>query len=257
MVHKVGVQAVIVLASLTLSCALALDQRATCAGAGPAAMACAAGPGGAALFVLLWALTLAILGTLALAVTRHAHRHRRVVRALNRIATPAVLHGHEVALVEGIAAPAVAGLLRPKIYCPADLADRLSEAELRAVLLHERSHVRSHDPARLAVLAGLTSLLPHWDPVRSVIEQQIAAVEIAADEAALRGGAERRELAAALLKLDPRTGGIFVAGFTSAAELRLRHLLGDEHSQRRWRSGPLIAVVAVGAFVACGPLSLI
>lgn len=42
--------------------------------------------------------------------------------------------------------PCVAGLFRPCLLLPADLTTRLSEAEIRMVLLHEAAHLRRRDP---------------------------------------------------------------------------------------------------------------
>src|SRR6185312_2288701 len=56
--------------------------------------------------------------------------------------------------------PAAAGLWRPCILLPAGLPDRLSNDELRAVLLHELAHIRCRDIAINRVLAALHSM--HW-----------------------------------------------------------------------------------------------
>lgn len=59
--------------------------------------------------------------------------------------------------VEG---PCVAGLIRPCLLLPVDLAGRLSDQEIRLVLLHEAAHLRRRDPA----LNGLLELVHavHW-----------------------------------------------------------------------------------------------
>src|SRR5438309_8720881 len=71
----------------------------------------------------LAAITAALLASaLALSVLWQARRHRRIARALDRASTPARLMNRDVAIVERLPAAYVAGLARPRIYCPADLA---------------------------------------------------------------------------------------------------------------------------------------
>ena len=221
-------------------------------------MPCAGGPGaGVELWLLLAGAAAAIGGALAIAIGWHAVGHRRVVQALRRTSRPSLLLGHEVVLVSGLQAPAVAGLARPRIYCPPDLADRLNERELGAVLLHERCHQLAHDPARLVVLAALVSILPHSDRVRRTVEGRIAGIEIAADRHALRAGARRADIAAALLKLGSAAHAPGFAGYASATELRLRHLVGGEAPEASRRSALLWLLAPVVAFMGCGLLSLI
>ena len=41
--------------------------------------------------------------------------------------------------------PGVVGILRPVLLFPEGLVDRLTRAQLDAILAHERAHVRAHD----------------------------------------------------------------------------------------------------------------
>lgn len=193
----------------------------------------------------------AIAAVLVLAIAWHAAGHRRVARALARQSQPGLLLGYEVALVDGLTAPAVAGLLRPRIYCPADLVDRLNERELSAVLLHERSHQAARDPARLVFLSAVATVLPRWDRVRCVIERRIAGFEIAADRNALHAGAQRADLAGALLKLQAPLADATLASYASASELRVRHLLGELQPPPKRQSILLLVAVPIATFVIC------
>jgi Zn-dependent protease with chaperone function len=82
------------------------------------------------------------------------------------------------------------GVLRPRIFYSASLAEHLSAQELAAALAHEAAHLRRRDPVALAVLdlAALISPPPH---VRSAREAFRAAAEQACDvvAAAEHGGA--------------------------------------------------------------------
>jgi len=92
------------------------------------------------------------------------------------------------------------GLLRPRILVSAGLATALAPAEIRAVLAHEREHLRHRDPLRLLatrLLAAWCCYLPaaHWFADWAALRR-----ELAADRAAA-GCTGRGVLAAALLKL--------------------------------------------------------
>ena len=168
-----------------------------------------------------------VVAAVVTAVAMRAHRHWRLVRALHTVSVPGELAGTPVRIGELGDAAFVAGLSRPSIYCDHRLPEQLSPAQLRAVLLHERAHQRSLDPARLLFVELVAPVLrrSHWGRQWLIIT--LARREIAADEHALDHGASRADLAAALLALPPLTRA-HVAGFTPAIDLRLRALLGDD-----------------------------
>lgn len=240
-------------AGLLLACmAVGLGTGPDCA-AGMAPAACLGGSVGSIrnLFELVAAIGLTVGGFVAVSIFWQAHRHRRLSMLLDRTASPARLADHDVGLVSGLAAPCVAGLRRSRIYCPVDLGERLSERELRAVVLHERHHQLVHAPLRLVILAALTPALGRLEVGRRWAERRRAAIEIAADDHALDAGARRPELARALLKLGTASLDGGPPSYASASELRLLHLMGEASpAGHRLRSlAPLI--LPVGAFVAC------
>ena len=240
-------------AGLLLAClAVGVGSGPDCAG-GMAPAACLGGSVGSirSLFGVVAAIGATIGGFVAISIFWQVHRHRRLSRFLDRTARPARLADHDVGLVVGLAAPCVAGLTRSRIYCPADLAERLSEPELRAVVLHERHHQLIHAPARLVILAALAPALGRLEVGRRWAEGRRAAIEIAADDHALDAGARRPELARALLKLGAASLDGGLPSYASASELRLRHLMG-EASPAGPRLGSLRPLILpAGAFIAC------
>ncbi len=240
-------------AGLLLAClAVGLGTGPDCA-AGMAPTACLGGSVGSVRSMLgvLAAIVVTIGGFVAISIFWQVYRHRRLSMFLDRTARPARLAEHDVGLVAGLGAPCVAGLTRSRIYFPADLVERLSERELRAVVLHERHHQLIHAPARLVILAALAPALGRLKVGRQWAEGRRAAIEIAADDHALGAGARRPELARALLKLGAASFDSGLPSYASASELRLRHLMGEASpAGHRLRSfAPLI--LPVGAFVAC------
>lgn len=136
-----------------------------------------------------------------------------------------------------------AGLLRPRVFLSAAARERLSQAELRAVLAHEGHHVRRRDPLRLLVARILAAAL-FFVPALGRLERRYGELaELAADEAAVRT-AGSAALASALLKL----GGSDHPGATVAlASERVDHLCG---APTRWRLEP--RVLALSLLAATG-----
>lgn len=176
----------------------------------------------------------------------HLTRHELLAHALGRRARPGTLGGQTVMLVDGLRSPLVAGLFAPRIYCPPDLADRLDADEQQAVVLHEQHHVRDGALMRLVALSTIAPLLTLSLAGRAWLERQRARVEIAADFDALARGATRPVIASALLKLWGAPAPMLGLGFATAADLRIRALLGEPTGLEPDRGGlPRQAAAAV------------
>jgi beta-lactamase regulating signal transducer with metallopeptidase domain len=195
------------------------------------------------LFLAVFAL-LALVGGVSVGLA--LDRHRRVAAALSQRARPAVLGGHEVALVDGLPTVVVAGLRRPRTYCPSDLSATLDASELRAVLLHEHHHQLTYAPFRLALLDAVRPLVAWFDAGRGWCARRRASIEIDADAYAIARGSSRSAVASALLNL---AGGspAALAGFAISSELRLRALLDGREPARGPRLLPLLAAFFVAA----------
>ena len=121
----------------------------------------------------------------------------------------------------------VLGPLRPEIFVSRALLDTLDAEELEAVLLHEEHHQRTLAPLRTLALTswmrmvGVVPVLVRW------IQRRLDQLEVDADRYALAAGASPATIASALVKCD-RTAGSAALGYASAAEVRLRQLLGDQ-----------------------------
>jgi len=120
----------------------------------------------------------------------------------------------------------VAGFLKPTAFVSRSVPDRLSEAELIAVLLHERAHARAFDTLRLLALFTLSDLRPLGG--RRAMASFVAGLERRADVAAARACAPS-DLAAAILRL------------AGAARQQALVLPVADPSHMRWRLGRLLA----------------
>ena len=83
-------------------------------------------------------------GFLGVALTRFRDwvRIRAAVRSSTPIDIPATV---EVRSARGLLEPGVAGVVRPILFLPAGIAERLTPPQLEAVLAHELCHVRRRD----------------------------------------------------------------------------------------------------------------
>jgi beta-lactamase regulating signal transducer with metallopeptidase domain len=225
---------------------------------GAASRICAPGPLAAIDDALdaLAAVALAIVAALTLSILWQARRHRRLATLLEDDAQPALVADHSVLLVSGLATPYVAGLARPQIYFPSDLTDRLTDEEVRAVVLHERHHQVTHAPMRLVALAALGPVVGHVGVGRRWSERRRAAIEIAADEHALRFGASRPDLARALLKLGQVDLDPALPSYASASELRLRHLIDGTSPKTGGVDALVPLVVILGSVLVCATRGL-
>lgn len=103
--------------------------------------------------------------------------------------------------VGAVGSPQVAGWRRPWLLVPSDLAERLSQAELDAVLLHELAHLRRGD-LRWNLLQRLVLALLWFHPAAWSLQAGLARErERCCDALAVRHGASRAALARALVKL--------------------------------------------------------
>lgn len=178
-----------------------------------------------------------------------------VMRALARAA---------VALFPRALPPAcTVGVLRPRVHVAPSLASALSESQLHAVLAHEQSHARHHDPLRIAVAQLACDLVWPLPGQGRTLTLWLHALEVARDEDARRTGAEPESLAEALIACArlsiPRRGAAVAAAAVPSHRLeeRIGRLLRPLPADRRSRSGPLaLAVAAVLAVaVAAGALA--
>jgi Zn-dependent protease with chaperone function len=187
------------------------------------------------------ALLLLVLGVMLvvalMAGVRELIGTRRVVRGLDHLVIPVPtrvaalahelgLEGHLTYLATPEPAAFCAGVVRPRLTLTAGLVDRLDDAELTAVLLHEQHHLRQRDPLRYLMLHALSAGL-FMVPLASALQGWAETrMELAADRAALERmprGALAGALAAVLAVPVAMPVGLPAL---SATEARIAHLAG-------------------------------
>jgi beta-lactamase regulating signal transducer with metallopeptidase domain len=142
-------------------------------------------------------------------------------------------------------APAVGGLLSPRIVLPTGIDRVLNRQELSAVLLHEVAHAKRRDNLiRLLYEVSLCALWFH--PLLWLAGARMALYrELSCDESVMRR-AQGRALVRALAKLAVPSEALFLrATATSHLSLRLAHLAGPPQPTRRG-----VGLVLTSLFVA-------
>jgi hypothetical protein len=120
--------------------------------------------------------------------------------------------------------------LRPRICLSTALVRRLADDELRAVLLHERYHLRHRDPLRLVIARYFAAGLYVVPVVEDLVEHFTLEKELEADQDAVAAMGTVVPLARALDRLLPDAddvdlGLLVPVGSLSVTEARIDHLL--------------------------------
>jgi len=98
-------------------------------------------------------------------------------------ATGQATEGIEIRESELLASPVTLGIVRPMILLPADWR-QWDDTKLDAVLAHERSHIRRHDPA-VQLLSAIHRAMLWFSPMSWFLHQKLVRVaEEASDDAA-------------------------------------------------------------------------
>jgi len=148
---------------------------------------------------------------------------------------------------------------RPRICLSTGLIRRLDDPELRAVLAHERYHLRQRDPLRLVIARYFAAGLYVVPVVEELVEYYTVQKEVAADQAAVRAMGGVRELASALFKALPEAddvdlGLLVPVGSLSVTEARIDQLL-DGQAVPLVLSPPAVALSS-GALAAAAVLAV-
>jgi uncharacterized protein (TIGR03435 family) len=143
----------------------------------------------------------------SLAVLFSWSRQWTPVRSAVRGATPLTLpaecdtQGLTVMSSPSMFEPGVVGVLRPMLLLPEGLLDRLTPAQLNALLAHERCHVRCCDNLMAAVHMAIEAIFWFHPLVWWIERRMIDERERACDEAVLRAGSHPHDYAESLLEV--------------------------------------------------------
>jgi Zn-dependent protease with chaperone function len=249
----------IVLAILAATAPLPLTWPESPPSAGRALLAGQAVPSGRAIAIVGFLMATAVMLRAAGCAARELHRGRRDRREHAALVAATGRPGDEpgIAIVDHDA-PAVYSLPRGRhqIVISAGARAALTPAQLRAVLAHERAHLRCHHHLILVLATALARAFPRV-PLLSQAPPQLAVLaEMAADDAAVRRH-RRDDLAAALVVL-ARVGAqpATLAASGPEAIARLQRILAPQQPRIGLASLAAIAGLIPPVVIACLPLLL-
>lgn len=156
--------------------------------------------------------------------------------------------------------PGVVGVWRPVLLLPEGLADRLTSAQLNAIIAHERCHIRCHDNLAAAVHMVVEALFWFHPLVWWIERRLIDERERACDEAVLHAGSDPADYAEAVLTVCRFTVRVPLACVTgvTGSDLRariesiVRSELGARLSLSRRVAVALVAAVLIGVPIVAG-----
>lgn len=147
--------------------------------------------------------------------------------------------------------------LRPRICLSTALVERLDADELRAVLYHERYHLRQRDPLRQIVARYFAAGLYVVPVVDELLSFHTLQKEIEADQEAVRASGDVRSLASALYKLLPDADDVSLGLLVPVSSLSVTEARIDQLVAGRPLSialSPVSVALSGGALVAAAVL---
>lgn len=120
-----------------------------------------------------------------------------------------------------------AGILRRRVVVSDSLLRLVDADERRAVIAHERAHLRGWHPLLSLLGRSVVRAFPFLPPAREAADQLLIGLEMSADEAAVRTVGDRLVVARAIVRLAERANTPAVGSGMAAAgaELRVERLL--------------------------------
>jgi protein involved in polysaccharide export with SLBB domain len=193
------------------------------------------------LYVLVALVLLLRLG-FGLAVSLRLLRRSRV--------TGQATEGIQIRESDRVTAPVALGIVRPAIVLPGDWR-QWDSAKMKAVLAHERSHIRRHDPA-VQLLSAIHRVLLWPTPLSWFLHRQIVRVaEEVCDDAAVAVTRDRTVYAEVLLDFMRR--GVWRANWQGVpisryglADMRIHRILDGTALSRGVTQWSLAAILTLG-----------
>ena len=204
----------------------------------------------AVLFVMWITGALAMLARLILRLRRERRQVQAAPADRHDVRSSFVAEGIPVSFDCRHPAPAVGGLLYPRILLPTGIDRLLSRQELNAVLLHEVAHARRRDNLiRLLYEVSLCALWFH--PLIWLVGIRMALYrELSCDESVIRRS-HGPALVSALAKLAiPEEAGFLQATASSHLSYRLERLAGPP--QTTYRAASLLLTLLFTAVIVAG-----
>jgi beta-lactamase regulating signal transducer with metallopeptidase domain len=127
--------------------------------------------------------------------------------------------------------PGVVGILRPRLLLPEGIVERLTPAQLRSLIAHERCHIECHDNLVAAIHMAVEAIFWFHPAVWWIEKQLVDERERACDEAVLMAGSRPQDYAEGILEVCRQSVGARLACAAGVSGSNLRARRGD-HAER-------------------------
>ncbi len=183
-----------------------------------------------------------------------------------RCAGPLGMSDVEIAASARVFGPVTMGLRRRLVLLPVSMAEDLPEAELTAVLMHERAHLRRNDYAK-NLAYELVTLSASYHPLLNATRKRVTESREMICDAMAAGEQGRHAYARSLLRLaallvegtpagTPHAIGIFDANTFERRVMRLKEKQGEIRGVRRLATAMLVAALGLGTCASAVGLSV-
>jgi Zn-dependent protease with chaperone function len=193
-----------------------------------------------------------VLGRFLYSVVVTVYRMHRLSADTSRIGDPKAPDVLEIATQTPIAM--TVGILRHRIVISSSLGRLLTPLERKAVIAHERAHVRGWHSVILLLAQSVVHAFGRILPVREAASCIVVSLELAADDAAVIEVGDPLVVASALERMASLTGlsvGHALAAVDTEVATRAHRLSGESISRRGDdRSLPLVgAAIVIAVFL--------
>ena len=213
--------------------------------------------GCAAVVFLWWRRRQRTVAALRGALSMQAGREFEMLRLLERNA--AITRHIELKISESALEPGILGIFRPVLLLPAGISNRLSDAQLKAIITHELCHVQRRDNLAAALHMLVEAVfwfhpLVWWIGARLVDER-----ERACDQEVLTLGSDPQAYAEGILKVcefyveSPRFCAAGVTG--SNLKKRIEAIMIDRSAQKL-DLGRKLLLAATSVVTVLGPIGM-
>ncbi|MEO1542411.1 MAG: M56 family metallopeptidase [Pseudomonadota bacterium] len=159
-----------------------------------------------------------------------------------------------VRVTDRIVEPITAGFLSPTVLLPEHTLSKLTDAQIEAIVAHERAHIERGDPTK-NLLLQITKCLCWFNlPLLSLIGRYERSREFDCDQRATAAGVEPITLATAMAEIavdvEQRKTVLMLGGSASQLSQRIRVLMAASETERSRQMLPwLLCALTISGFL--------
>ena len=148
------------------------------------------------------------------------------------------------------------GLVNPKVYISSKLNSLLTEKELKAVIAHEKYHLKNHDTITLLLARIFEILFPYFPIITDLVKHYRIESELLADQSAILASGGNKDLINVLEKLLKYKPQLSYLGIPAIAEIdllepRINKLIDNKHFIKTYKRKNIFVSLASFIILIC------